>query len=109
MPSFAFLLNDQRGDDLVTYPASLHSGNTQQHLTRQQSWQPSATAASLADPSEGQILYEQQCATCHDANGLTRFQYQAQFAQSPANIFTGPFKFFPSSLSIADRTAQLSR
>jgi cbb3-type cytochrome c oxidase subunit II len=109
MPSFAHLFRDQRGDDLVTYLASLHSGDAQHQRGQEQSWQPSAAAASLADPAEGQILYEHQCATCHDANGLTRIEYQSQFTQSPANIFTGPFKYLPSSPSVADRSAPLSR
>jgi cbb3-type cytochrome c oxidase subunit II len=109
MPSFAFLFRNQRGDDLVAYLVSLHSGDAQRQRPQEQSWQPSASAASLADPAEGQILYEQQCATCHDASGLTRTQYQSQFAQSPANIFTGPFKYLQSSPSVADHSAQLSR
>lgn len=109
MPSFAFLFRGQRGDDLVAYLTSLHSGDAQQQHSQEQLWQPSPAAASLADPAEGQTLYQHQCATCHDANGLTRIQYQSQFTQPPANIFTGPFKFLSSSPSVADRSAQLSR
>jgi cbb3-type cytochrome c oxidase subunit II len=106
MPSFAFLFRDQRGDDLVAYLASLHSVDTQQQIAAQQSWRLSATAAMQGDPAEGKGLYQHQCATCHDANGRARLQYQ--FRQSPANLFTGPFQYLQSA-SNTDRSAQLAR
>jgi cbb3-type cytochrome c oxidase subunit II len=109
MPSFAFLFRNQRGDDLVAYLVSLHSGDAQQQRTQEQSWQPSAAAVSLADSAEGQLVYQRRCATCHDTNGRTRIEFQSQFTQSLVNIFTGPFKYLSSSSSVADRSAQLSR
>jgi cytochrome c oxidase cbb3-type subunit 2 len=109
MPSFAFLFGDQRGDDLVAYLASLHSGDTEQQFAIEQEWQPSASAIAHADPAEGQRLYQQQCATCHDANGRASVQYQAQFKPSPANLATGPFQYLRSTASSADCNVMLSR
>ncbi len=106
MPSFAFLFRDQRGDDLVAYLASLHSGDRQQQINAQQLWRLSNTAVMQADAAQGKRLYQQQCATCHDANGPTRLQHE--FKQSPANLFTGPFQYLQSA-SNTDRSAQLAR
>ncbi len=109
MPSFAFLFGDQRGDDLVAYLASLHSGDTQQQFAMEQEWQPAASALAHADLEEGGIIYQHQCDTCHDANGRARLQYLSQFKQPPANLVIGPFQYLPSAASSADRTAQFSR
>ena len=109
MPSFAFLFRDQRGDDLVAYLASLHSGEMQQHLADEQAWHPSASAIGQADAAQGSSLYQRQCATCHDANGATRLQYLSQFARQPGNLFTGPFKSLPTAASSTDLSSQLDR
>ena len=109
MPSFAFLFGDQRGDDLVAYLASLHSGDTEQQFVREQEWQPSASEIARASSAEGQRLYQQQCATCHDSNGRARLQYQLQFKQSAAELAAGPFQYLRSAASNADHSAELSR
>jgi len=106
MPSFAFLFRDQRGDDLVAYLASLHSGDAQGQRASQQAWQPTLPDTAHADAAEGKRLYQYQCSTCHDANGPARLQYQSQFHNQPANLLTGPFRFLQAG---ADRGPQLSR
>jgi cbb3-type cytochrome c oxidase subunit II len=108
MPPFTFLFRDQRGDDLVAYLASLQSGDTQQHLAEEQAWQSTAAAVSNANTAEGQSLYQLQCATCHDANGRTRRQFQSQFKRPPNSLFTGPFTHQQSAIS-ADRSDQMAR
>jgi cytochrome c oxidase cbb3-type subunit 2 len=75
----------------------------------EQEWQPSASAIARGDLAEGKALYQQQCATCHDANGRARLQYQSQFKQSPTNLATGPFQYLRLTASSADRNAMLSR
>jgi mono/diheme cytochrome c family protein len=109
MPSFAFLFRDQRGYDLVVYLASLESGDTQRHLAEEKAWQPSAAAVSSANLAEGESLYQRQCATCHDANGRTRLQFQSQFKRPPNSLFAGPFTHQSSAISAADRSDQMAR
>lgn len=109
MPSYAFLFQDQRGDDLVAYLASLHSGNLQQHALEETNWTPSATAASHASAAEGQSLYERQCGTCHDAHGQMYLQYRAAFKQSPVDLITGPFSYLHASDSSVQRSRELAQ
>ncbi len=105
MPSFAFLFRDRRGDDLVAYLASLKSGDEQQQRSLQQAWAPTPSAIAHANASEGEHVYRQQCATCHEENGAAR-QLFAQTHQQPANLFAGPYKYrHPSD----DNGLQLSR
>ncbi len=109
MPSFAFLFDSQRGDDLVAYLASLNGGDSQQHRAQELQWQLSASAVAEADPKEGEILYQHQCATCHDTNGRTRSQYQYQFKHPPGSLSTGSFVHARVSASDRDRSVELSR
>jgi cytochrome c oxidase cbb3-type subunit 2 len=93
MPSFGFLFNDERGDDLVAYLASLHTGDVQTHNAQEQTWRPSATAMTRANPAEGALVYRTFCSTCHDANGATRQKWAASFTRVPADLKTGPFRY----------------
>ncbi|HWG22016.1 MAG TPA: cbb3-type cytochrome c oxidase subunit II [Terracidiphilus sp.] len=97
MPPYAFLFRDQRGDDLVSYLASLHSADLAQRLAQEQAWSPSAAAVAQASAEEGEAVYRKFCATCHDAHGATRERWQTSFREKPADLFAGPFKYLPSS------------
>ena len=109
MPSFAFLFHDQRGDDLVSYLASLQSGDMQHRVDEEQAWNPSAEAISHADAPQGKALYEHQCVNCHEANGRARRQYQEQFSHPPESLLTGRFARLPSNQPALDRYRQLAR
>jgi cytochrome c oxidase cbb3-type subunit 2 len=82
MPSYALLFEDGRGEDLVAYLASLNAHSTQQ-LQLRAAWQPSAQAWRAASADEGAALYEQECRTCHDANGAARRRWGAEFQRMP--------------------------
>jgi cbb3-type cytochrome c oxidase subunit II len=84
MPSFAFLFRDRRGDDLVAYLASLHGPGEQQQIEREAAWQPSSAAWNKANAAEGEHLYEQHCATCHDAQGSTRRHWTNRWRRAPS-------------------------
>lgn len=89
MPSFAFLFRDQRGNDLVAYLASLHGPDAAKHIADEQSWHLSAQSIADADPADGQRLYNQYCATCHNPDGRTRLKWQSEFTESPAILTPG--------------------
>jgi mono/diheme cytochrome c family protein len=86
MPSFAFLFRDRRGDDLVTYLASLHGSGEQQQLQREAAWQPSGSAWSTANGTEGETVYQRHCATCHDARGAMRQHWTNAWRKAPSTL-----------------------
>jgi cbb3-type cytochrome c oxidase subunit II len=95
MPTFAPMFrtqqgSDTRGDDLIAYLETLHPTPTaaSQHRAAELSWQPNFAAATA---SHGQQLYNQECATCHNANGATRTQWRTSFHRLPAILSTGPY------------------
>jgi cbb3-type cytochrome c oxidase subunit II len=93
MPSYAFLFKDERGNDLVAYLASLHSGDVASHMAQEQAWRPSAAAMREANPADGAAVYETFCATCHDSDGAARRRWGANFTQVPADLRNGPFRY----------------
>src|SRR5271165_4162753 len=97
MPSFEMLFRDARGDDLVTYLASLHGAGTAQHLAEERLWQPSIEAVHGADAAMGERLYARDCATCHSAEGRTRRIWQSSFKRQPPDLSIGPFYYLPPS------------
>lgn len=89
MPSYAFLFHDQRGNDLVAYLASLHSSGAEMHIAEEEHWHLPADALSTANQADGLALYNRYCATCHNADGRTRLQWQSEFIESPAILSAG--------------------
>jgi enoyl-CoA hydratase/carnithine racemase/mono/diheme cytochrome c family protein len=85
MPSYAFLFEDGRGDDLVSYLASLGSHDPSQ-LQLRAAWHPSAATWSEASINEGAELYAHHCFTCHDAHGTARLLWGTQFRHMPPNL-----------------------
>jgi cbb3-type cytochrome oxidase cytochrome c subunit len=84
MPSYSFLFNDRRGDDLVAYLASLQMPNRQQ-LMVQAAWQPNTSAWHEASIQDGAALYYCECATCHDSNGAARIHWRTAFRVKPTD------------------------
>ena len=85
MPSFAFLFGDGRGDDLVAYLDSLR-GRGEEQLQREAAWSPAASAWRGANSSDGQLVYEQHCGTCHDAPGATRRHWLGAWRKGPPTL-----------------------
>jgi cytochrome c oxidase cbb3-type subunit 2 len=107
MPSFGFLFQDERGDDLVAYLESLHTEGTAQHLAEEKLWQPSTKAVAEADAKQGGHLFQVYCATCHDAGGGTR--WQAHFRRLPPDLSVGPYSYLPLSGPPAQRVNRLAQ
>lgn len=110
MPSFGFLFNDQRGDDLVAYLVSLHGAGTAAHQHEEGQWQPAAEALARANNYDGQRLFGRYCATCHSAGGQTR--WQAHFKRMPPDLTVGPFLHLQPTDTHAqriDRLAQIAK
>jgi len=111
MPTYAFLFDDQRGNDLVAYLVSLHTGDASQHIAEQQSWMPSPAAANRANASEGAQVCRTFCATCHEPDGATRHKWATSFNALPADLRTGPFRYVRETDPAARRLriAQISK
>ncbi len=89
MPSYAFLFSDERGNDLVAYLSNLHGPVAQQHIADEQQWHLPADALATANLVDGPQLYNRYCATCHNADGRTRLNWQSEFMESPAILNSG--------------------
>lgn len=109
MPPYPFLFRDQRGDDLVAYLSSLHSGDSELHLREVQAWRPSISSVAGSDSALGEHIYGKYCATCHDTGGATRVQWKSSFKQLPTNLSVGPFTYIKVSDSVADRTGRIAQ
>jgi cytochrome c oxidase cbb3-type subunit 2 len=107
MPSYAFLFRDQRGDDLVSYLESLHSSGLPQHLSEEDNWQPSPSAAASANVLDGERLFHRFCATCHSAGGETR--RAGSFKQPPPDLTIGPYLHLSLAGDIAEQRIHIAR
>jgi cbb3-type cytochrome c oxidase subunit II len=86
MPSYAFLFADSRGNDLVAYLSSLRGPGEQQQLQRETAWSPTTAALTNANAREGQMIYQQDCATCHDSSGPTRLRWLPNWQTIPQTL-----------------------
>jgi cytochrome c oxidase cbb3-type subunit 2 len=109
MPSYGFLFRDERGDDLVAYLESLHSGESAQQQSLKIQWQPAAEAFAQANAHDGEQLYIVHCATCHDAAGVTRRKWQSEFSRVPPDLASGPFRHFSLSDASTRRLIDIAR
>lgn len=103
MPSYAFLFQDERGNDLVAYLASRRSRDAEMHVADEQRWRLPAEALASASPVDGRALYNRYCATCHNADGATRLRWQSEFIESPAILNFGAMQ------TSGDATAESAR
>jgi cytochrome c oxidase cbb3-type subunit 2 len=109
MPSFRFLFDDERGDDLVAYLGSLHTGDVEQQLAKEKLWQPSATDVSEANANEGERIYGRACANCHSEDGPVRRQWRSRFKKLPTDFARGPYAHLPASDSQQERMNRLDQ
>ena len=87
MPSYAYLFNDRRGDDLVRYLKASDAEATRDLMAEAAHWKPAGTTVV----SDGAALFAANCAVCHGATGGGNGPLAARFARPPANLSVGPF------------------
>jgi cytochrome c oxidase cbb3-type subunit 2 len=107
MPSYAFLFYDQRGEDLVSYIASLQGGGLTQQLAAENNWSPSASAIETANSNDGERGFRRFCATCHEAGGQTR--WADGFKRRPPDLSTGPYLRLSFSGDHTEQRLRLAR
>jgi cbb3-type cytochrome c oxidase subunit II len=91
MPSYAYLFSDSRGDDLVKYLANLRSAGSDDYLRdAARKWQPNAAALERGTHSDGRRLFEEHCATCHEAGGRVRIEWGWRFRRLPPDLSAAP-------------------
>lgn len=108
MPAYGFLFRDERGDDLVAYLLSLNAGDSAGQRALEAQWQPSPDAIAAADTARGQVLYKQDCATCHDANGETRRTWKGEFRRMPTDLARGPLQHLSAEEKAQQRLIDLA-
>lgn len=107
MPSYAFLFHDSRGDDLVAYLAGLHGSGVARQRALEAAWQPDAVDWNSASQQEGAEVYARHCATCHDADGAARKQWDGPWATTPPQDLATLRAF--AQAQPADRPAEIAR
>jgi cytochrome c oxidase cbb3-type subunit 2 len=107
MPSYAYLFNDERGDDLVAYVGSLGASQLVDRLTIQSVWQPHPTAGH--DQLDGAKLVQQYCLTCHSAAGAMRQNWGKGFKRLPPDFKLGPFNYAPAAADIKWRQDRITQ
>ena len=103
MPSYRYLFEDPRGDDLVAY---LHDLGGESHR-RPVAWHPSTAAIAQANSDGGQRLFQLYCTTCHGGSGHTRGTWRA-VQTLPPQVAAGTFTRIPASDSPAERRERLA-
>ncbi len=114
MPSYPFLFNDERGDDLVAYLKSLHSAGVERHLAVEQAWQPSAVAMTQANAARSEHLYQRDCSPCHSEDGAERRSWNWDFKHVSPDLAKAQFLYLqtPPSISrqqLITRIAQIAK
>jgi cbb3-type cytochrome oxidase cytochrome c subunit len=109
MPSYGFLFNDERGDDLVEYLQSLHATDTERHIAKERLWLPSVAAVAEANAADGEQLYLRDCSNCHNAEGPTLRAWQSNFKRLPPDLAKGPYFYLSPSDSQEQRTIRLEQ
>jgi cbb3-type cytochrome c oxidase subunit II len=109
MPSYAYLFESDRGDDLVAYLQRLHGHRDGQHLLAESAWHPSSAATAAANANDGARLFYVLCATCHAANGRTRQAWQTNLMRLPPDLAVGPYLHLSTSGSAAQQRNHLAQ
>jgi mono/diheme cytochrome c family protein len=109
MPSYAYLFGDRRGSDLVAYLSSLQSPGAMQHIRREAAeWNPEVTGAA-GDSGEGARLFEEYCASCHNAEGAIRRRWGAKFRKPSPELDAETINKIAAGKSDAQLQVQLAR
>ncbi len=103
MPSYAYLFNDTRGDDLIAFLRDLPAETIQARAAATLSRSPSPKEAI----PEGAPIFNRHCAMCHGPVGHGDGKLALRFAKAPTNLDLGPFLCTPSGPDLENRVARV--
>jgi len=87
MPSYAYLFESKKGDDLVNYLKQSGEMQTVAVTEKISTWTPKPSGKT----ENGPVLFSQQCAVCHGAEGRGNGSLSGLLGKAPANLVDGPF------------------
>jgi cytochrome c oxidase cbb3-type subunit 2 len=105
MPSYTYLFEDSRGDDLIAFLRDVPAEPHQARAAAAFSWTPLPTAAI----PDGAPLYHRHCAVCHGPVGHGDGKLAPLLAKPPAHLDLGPFIWTPSGPDLENRVARVVR
>jgi cytochrome c oxidase cbb3-type subunit 2 len=105
MPSYAYLFQDRRGDDLVNYLRESGEGAIGDVQAEAARWIPVGTAGG----HNGAALFAANCAACHGTSGCGNGPLASGFSKSPANLAAGPFLWTRPTEALGLRVARVIR
>lgn len=86
MPSYAYLFEDGRGDDLIAWLTSDVGEALVWRMEQAREWVPTGKA-----DGDGAALFSQHCTVCHGTEGRGDGVLAVKFSKPPANLVEGPF------------------
>jgi cytochrome c oxidase cbb3-type subunit 2 len=110
MPNYEYLFHGQRGDDLVAYLTSLRREDGLRHIAQESaSWRPSKAAIASAGALDGEKLFQNYCATCHDPHGYVRTRWADDFKVLRSNLATAGLRNVPGQKGPAELRIRLAQ
>jgi cytochrome c oxidase cbb3-type subunit 2 len=103
MPSYPYLFDDRRGDDLIAFLRDVPAATVQARAAAALSWIPSP-AATIPD---GTPLYHRHCAICHGPVGHGDGKLAPLLAKAPVDLDLGPFVWTPAGPDFETRVARV--
>ncbi len=105
MPSYAYLFESGKGDDLVAYLKQSGTAHMADVMARAFAWNPAGNLGG----QDGKKLFSTHCAACHGPEGLGNGPLSLDLPRKPANLATGPFVWTPPSEDLGLRVARIIR
>ena len=103
MPSYAYLFEDGRGDDLVAFLRDTTGAAAGTRAAAVLSWTP-APGPEIPD---GAPLFSRHCVACHGPVGHGDGKLATRFVKSPADLDRGPFIWTPAGPDLESRLARV--
>lgn len=91
MPAYVHLLQDGRGEDLISYLLEDQAGDIAGTWETALSWKPPRPASG--NPNRGGQLFATSCAVCHGSKGEGDGLLASAMRTPPRNLVRGPFGF----------------
>lgn len=106
MPSYQYLFQDERGEDLVAYLNQLGEGTLEARLAARTAWRPDPEARPIS-LRHAATRFANDCAPCHGADARGDGPLADLFPRRPRDLVNEPFRFFNEAMEDAD--LQLAR
>ena len=93
MPSYGYLFEDNRGNDLIAYLQADVGRSMNDSLARSAAWTGFPDDDRNVDLALGKKLFDEHCSVCHGLTAMGDGVMAQKFMKPPANLRAGPFSW----------------